>query len=147
MTLSLWESDNPLELVTLYKRKTPDNILTWEGTFSNGPTLSFARELDRKTNASTSNYKGKIGSSNVSVKLGWKNNGTVSGNYKSHTSGKTYRIAGDNLLEGFLYLDEFTNNKLSARMLLEKSKPNGKLTWSGTLYNVNGPRRSVTFSR
>ncbi|MDP4847840.1 MAG: hypothetical protein NWR51_11345 [Akkermansiaceae bacterium] len=88
-----------------------------------------------------------MGSSAVTVTLDWKSDGKVSGSYSSQTSGKTYRLAGDNTVEGFLYLDEFGQDGLSARMLLAKSNANGKIAWAGTLFNVDGPRREVYFAR
>lgn len=146
LTLSMWESDNPLDFVRMEKSTTTEEII-WAGRTKAQKVFAFARQRGRKAKPASSNYMGSVGRSKVSAQLRWQTNGTVTGHYKSHSSGRNYRLAGDNLIPGFVYLDEFTDGTLSARLMLKKLTENGKLTWKGALYNVKGPRRQVTFQR
>jgi hypothetical protein len=94
-----------------------------------------------------SNYLGKIGTSDVRVTLDWGKDRLVSGTYKSLTSGKTYQLRGDNTVDGFIYLDEFSGGNISARILLEKTYHNGKLVWVGKIFNPDGRINPVAIFR
>lgn len=145
--ISLWESGNPLDGGTLVKSRGPEGEIRWGGELESGRVLAFERDPGRTISPAKSSYQGMVGSSPVSVSLNWNRDGGVSGQYRSSATGKTYRLAGSNALEGFVYLDEFTGSALSARILLGKERVNGKIRWAGTLYNVDGPRRSVSFTK
>lgn len=142
--LSLWESGSPLDGGELEK-VIEDGKITWKAKMASGDILKFSREQDRKRDPGTSLYTGKVGSSKVNVTLKWQKDGRVTGSYKSQASGRTYKLAGDNLIDGFLYLEEFTNGKLSARLFLHSNKLEDILQWQGILYNLDGPRREVSF--
>lgn len=147
MKVSLWDGDEFVDGGLLRKSINGDSQIIWSAILNSGASFRFERETIRNADSSRSTYRGNVGSSAVTVTLDWKSDGKVSGSYSSQTSGKTYRLAGDNTVEGFLYLDEFGQDGLSARMLLAKSNANGKIAWAGTLFNVDGPRREVYFAR
>ena len=88
---------------------------------------------------------GRVGNSNVDIGLQWKGDGTVSGSYHSRATGRRYRLEGDNTVDGFLYLDEFTNDNLSARILLNKKRlSNGSIAWEGTMFNTDGRNKNMS---
>ena len=132
---------------SLRKQRNGDVIL-WVGKTSNGEEIKIARTLQRKPAAQIkSKYRGKIGTSDVRVTLDWGKDRRVSGSYKSLTSGKTYQLRGDNTVDGFIYLDEFSGDNISGRILLEKNRVNGKLVWSGKIFNPDGRINPVTIFR
>lgn len=145
--ISLWESGNPLDGGQLEKVRGPKGEIRWQGKLESGRELVFERDPGRRISPAQSRYQGTVGTSPVNVTLNWQRDGRVSGEYRSSATGNTYRLAGSNALEGFVYLDEFTRGKLSARLLLAKDRSTGRIRWTGTLYNVDGPRRSVSFSK
>lgn len=147
LRVELWEKGSLLSRGNLSKKTLGSNKIVWGGTLSNGTYLQFARVLRRSSSSAHSNYSGSVGSSDISVSLDWRADRTVSGSYTSQKTGKRYTLHGDNSVEGFLYLDEMTGGKLSARVLLTKERRNGSIVWSGTLYNVDGPRRSFWMKR
>ena len=141
LRVELWEKGSLLSRGVLSKSTLGSNKISWGGTLSNGVYLQFSRVLRRSSSSFHSNYSGSMGSSDISVSIDWRADRTVSGYYKSNSTGKRYTLHGDNSVEGFLYLDEMTGGKLSARILLSKERRNGAIVWSGVLYNVKGPRR------
>ena len=132
---------------SLRKHRNGD-VLSWIGKTSRGEEISISRTLRRKPAAQIkSNYRGKIGTSDVRVTLDWGKDRLVSGSYKSLTSGKTYQLRGDNTVDGFIYLDEFNGGNISARILLEKTYHNGKLVWVGKIFNPDGRINPVAIFR
>ena len=79
--------------------------------------------------------------------LDWGKDRRVNGFYQSLTSGKSYQLKGDNTADGFIYLDEFSEDNISARILLEKKTIEGKLVWTGKIFNPDGRINSVTIYR
>lgn len=83
-------------------------------------------------------YTGVVGNTPVKASLTFAND-QVTGTYTSNTSGKTYRLEGDNSIQGVATLVEFTFNEKSkewvatAKASLRKSVKNGNITWSGTM--------------
>ncbi|MDA7934133.1 caspase family protein [Akkermansiaceae bacterium] len=123
---------------SLRKHRSGD-VLSWIEKTSRGENISISRTLQRKPAPEVkSQYRGKIGTSDVRVTLDWGKDRFVRGFYKSLTSGKTYLLRGDNTIDGFIYLDEFNDGNISARILLEKTYHKGKLVWAGKIFNLDG---------
>lgn len=142
LKVELWESGKQISTGRLSKSRSGSNKIVWGGAMGSGIYLQFSRVLSRSSSSFNSSYSGKVGSSSISANLHWASDRTVSGKYRSRSTGNSYALYGDNSVEGFLYLDEMTNGVLSARILLGKERQNGGIVWSGTLFNVQGPRRT-----
>lgn len=147
LKVELWEGGKQTASGRLSKNRSGSNKIVWGGSLSNGNYLEFGRVLARSSSSFRSSYSGKVGSSSISASLNWNSDRTVSGHYRSRSTGNSYQLYGDNSVEGFLYLDEMTNGVLSARILLAKKRSNGSIVWSGTLFNVKGPRRSFSMRK
>ncbi|MGD1978510.1 MAG: hypothetical protein PVJ98_03890 [Akkermansiaceae bacterium] len=98
---------------------------------------------------STSQYVGKINTSQVRVALNYYSDGSVAGNYVSFKTGKKYFLKGHNLIQGKLILREYTKNRNgtyreSSISTLTKSVIKGKIVWSGTMRNYDGRNVPVT---
>lgn len=78
-------------------------------------------------------YTGKVGNTPVKASLTFAND-QVTGTYTSDTSGNTYRLEGDNSVQGVATLVEFSYNEQSrkwvptAEVYLRKSLKNGIVT-------------------
>ena len=144
----LWEAGKLVGGATISKTAS-GGAVNWGGEMSDGSRtrLRFSRNADaRSSGGFKSSYVGRVGSSDIDVVLEWKKDATVSGSYQSRASGRRYRLEGDNTVDGFLYLDEFTNDNLSARVLLGKQRlRNGSLAWVGTMFNTDGRRKEMRF--
>ncbi|MFT6181845.1 MAG: hypothetical protein ACI9NQ_001245 [Paracoccaceae bacterium] len=123
---------------SLHKERSGDTVI-WTGITSNNEEVKITRELQRNpAPVVKSNYRGTIGSSQVQVTLNWEKDRRVTGFYKSLVSGKTYQLKGDNTVDGFIYLDEFSADNISGRILLKKTSKEEKLVWSGKIFNPDG---------
>lgn len=132
---------------SLHKERDGDTVI-WTGVTSNNEKVRITRELQRNpAPVVKSNYRGTIGTSQVQVTLNWEKDRRVTGSYKSLASGKTYQLKGDNTVDGFIYLDEFSSDNISGRILLEKTSQDGKLVWSGKIFNPDGRINPVVIYR
>lgn len=136
LSVELWEGGNKVTSGRLDKTRPGANVV-WTGTLLNGQTLQFSRSLSRSSSSFNSNYHGTSGGSGISVSLKWNTDRSVTGSMRNRSTGVTHNLYGDNSVEGFLYLDEMTGNRLSARILLNKTRVNGAIVWSGTRYQVD----------
>lgn len=145
----IWFKDRVVGHSQIHKQNNTSNI-TWTGRLraDSSKTLRFSRNSNRKPgNAFNSNYVGYVGNSTIDVSLHWRADGTVTGQYKSRNTGNTYPLKGDNTVNGFLYLDEYTNNNLSARILLVKKRISGRIVWKGLMSNTDGRQKDMSFQK
>ena len=145
----IWSKDRVIGHSQIHKQNNTSNI-TWAGRLRADPSknLRFTRSSNREAgDAFNSNYVGHVGNSTIDVSLHWRSDGTVSGQYKSRNTGNTYPLKGDNTVDGFLYLDEYTNNNLSARILLIKKRINGQVIWKGFMSNTDGRQKNMSFQK
>ena len=145
--LEIWHGDE-LHMNAQISKQTKEKAITWSGHSADASKtpLNYSRSLIRpSSDIYTSLYEGQVGSSSIEVTLDWLRDGTVQGNYYSKNTGNIYQLAGDNTLKGFLYLDEFTSNNLSARALLTKESIDGKVHWKGSLFNIDGRVKPLSF--
>ena len=145
----IWEAGRVAGRPTLYKKRRSGGGIAWSGFLNNSGNeeLYFAREYRYGRKQFRSAYSGKVGGSSVNVKLSWREDATASGTYYSRSSGRRYRLEGDNTLDGILYLDEYTNDNLSARAVLKKSWSDGAVSWQGIMYNTDGRNVPIYFTK
>jgi len=145
--IEIWHYKKLITTGSLFKQRQGDTLI-WSGRTTSDENIKLGRLLQRKPAPTyKSTYSGKIGSSNVRVTLNWGSDRRVTGSYKSLTSGKTYQLSGDNTVDGFIYLDEFSKNNISARIILHKTRVNGKVAWAGRIFNPDGRINPVTIFR
>ena len=145
--IHIYNGEKLISNASLRKQRKGDDLL-WVGRTNRGEDIRISRTLQRKPATETrSTYQGKIGTSEVLVTLDWGKDRRVNGFYQSLTSGKSYQLKGDNTADGFIYLDEFSEDNISARILLEKKTIGGKLVWTGKIFNPDGRINSVTIYR
>ncbi len=145
----IWEAGRVAGRPTLYKKRRSGGGIAWSGFLNNGGNeeLYFARKYRYGRKQYRSAYSGKVGGSSVDVKLSWREDATASGTYYSRSSGRRYRLEGDNTLDGILYLDEYTDDNLSARAVLKKSWSDGAVSWQGIMYNTDGRNVPIYFTK
>jgi len=139
----------------------------WEGTMRNTPPdnrvlpIYFDRSLmvtspssaeSPPENSGTSGdyaYEGTVGPYQGSFQLHFEPSGRVTGTYTLATNKNlVLRLEGRNP-KGKLFLDEYTRERLSARLELNlKDSPN-EIRWEGTMYNTAPDNRvfPVSFAR
>ena len=98
-------------------------------------------------------YGGKVGKLPAVFFIEWASD-QIFGHYYHPSKGKknTYQLQGTNPKQGVLILNEMTqqkdgSNKKSATIKLKKKVVNGKIVWAGTMFNTDGRKFPVSFSR
>ena len=96
-------------------------------------------------------YQGMVGPYEATFRLRFEPGERVSGEYTLPTSvnkGLVLRLTGRNP-EGKLYLDEYTRDRLTARIELTLNRSSTEIRWEGTMYNTPPDNRvfPVSFSR
>ena len=132
---------------TLNKSRKGDYLI-WSGRTGADEKIHLTRELQREPAPKIeSQYQGKIGTSDIHMTLDWGSDRRVTGSYKNLTSGKTYQLKGDNTFDGFIYLDEFLGDNISARIILQKKHDGKKIIWLGKTFALDGTVRLITIAR
>jgi hypothetical protein len=144
-------------------------VIRWEGTMRNTPPdnrtfpISFQRSsASAGTPATTPTapsegsdtvgefaYRGKVGPYDATFNLRFEPSGRVSGTYTMpQNQNLVLRLEGRNP-KGKLFLDEYTRDKLTARIELSLVDSASDIRWEGTMYNTPPDNRvfPVTFSR
>jgi hypothetical protein len=146
-------------------------VIRWEGKMSNTPPdnrvlpIYFERSTSAATSPSASttsiasegsgtagdySYQGTVGPYEASFQLHFETSGRVTGTYSLATNKNLLlRLEGRNP-KGKLLLDEYTRDKLTARLelTLNDSAAN-EIRWEGTMYNTPPDKRvfPVSFAR
>jgi hypothetical protein len=142
----------------------------WEGTMRNAPPDNRVLAVffeSGPANAATSqppaasnsaeesgttgdySYRGKVGPYDASFQLRFEPSGRVSGTYTlSKNTSLVLRLEGRNP-KGRLFLDEYTHDRLSARIELSLIDSASDIRWEGTMYNTPPDNRvfPVSFAR
>jgi hypothetical protein len=92
-------------------------------------------------------YVGYVGQRNAIFYLNWLPNGRISGTYYYPGRNRTYDLSGNNFKEGEVYLDEYTDGELTARIGLTKYIVANQIVWTGIMQNTDGRRFEISFSR
>lgn len=141
-------------------------VVRWEGTMRNTPPdnrvlpIYFERSppamlsqspAPSETPAITGDYayEGTVGPYQASFQLHFEASGKVSGTYSLATNKNlVLRLEGRNP-KGKLFLDEYTRDKLTARLELSLNDAPNEIRWEGTMYNTPPDNRvfPVSFSR
>ena len=146
-------------------------LVRWEGTMRNTPPdnrvlpIYFERSSERQSAAASASpapaiqensgatgdyaYQGSVGPYEASFQLHFEPSGRVTGTYTLATNKNlVLRLEGRNP-KGKLLLDEYTRDKLSARLELALSDSPNEIRWQGTMHNTPPDNRvfPVSFSR
>lgn len=136
----------------------------WEGTMRNTPPdnrvfpVSFAPSETANSGSTLAEsggtvgdfaYQGKVGPYDAAFQLRFEQNGRVTGSYILATNKNlVLRLEGRNP-KGRLFLDEYTRDRLTARIELTLMDSTSEIRWEGTMYNTAPDNRvfPVSFSR
>lgn len=146
-------------------------LVRWEGTMRNTPPdnrvlpIYFERSFERPSTTSSPSsapsaqenggasgdyaYQGTVGPYEASFQLHFEPSGRVTGTYTLATNKNlVLRLEGRNP-KGKLFLDEYTRDKLTARIELTLNDSSNEIRWEGTMYNTPPDNRvfPVSFSR
>lgn len=144
-------------------------VIRWEGMMRNTPpdTRTFPVTFQRSTSSAGTamptpaapaaatdavgeyTYRGKVGPYDATFQLRFEPSGRVSGTYTMpQNPNLVLRLEGRNS-KGKLFLDEFTRDKLSARIELSLNDSASDIRWEGTMYNTPPDNRvfPVSFAR
>lgn len=144
-------------------------LVRWEGTMRNTPPdnrvlpVFFERSPAAPTSpvespASTAaensgtgeySYRGTVGPYEATFQLRFEPSGRVTGTYSLATNKNlVLRLEGRNP-KGKLFLDEYTRDRLSARIELTLNDSGSEIRWEGTMYNTAPDNRvfPVSFTR
>jgi hypothetical protein len=114
------------------------------------PRQEMVAPATRETQGEYS-YQGMVGPYEAKFRLRFEPGERVSGEYTLPTSvnkGLVLRLTGRNP-QGKLYLDEYTNDRLTARIELTLNRSSTEIRWEGTMVNTPPDNRvfPVSFSR
>ncbi|MFZ1218742.1 MAG: toll/interleukin-1 receptor domain-containing protein, partial [Chthoniobacterales bacterium] len=148
-----------------------DGASRWEGTMRNTPpdnrvfsiffqSASSSMASSQPPGASSASadasgivgdysYRGKVGPYDAAFQLRFEPSGRVSGTYSLSTNKNlVLRLEGRNP-KGRLFLDEYTHDRLSARIELSLIDSANDIRWEGTMYNTPPDNRvfPVSFAR
>jgi TIR domain len=144
-------------------------LIRWEGTMRNTPpdnrvlpiyfersagattlpSSSIAPASEESTTAGDYAYEGTVGPFQASFQLHFEAGGRVTGTYSLSTNRNlVLRLEGRNP-RGKLFLDEYTHDKLTARIELTRSDSANEIRWEGTMHNTPPDNRTfpVSFAR
>ena len=143
-------------------------LVRWEGTMRNTPPdnrvlpIFFERSttstLPVEAPASTASensgtgdysYRGTVGPYEAAFQLRFEANSRVTGTYSlANNKNLVLRLEGRNP-KGKLFLDEYTRDRLTARIELTLNDSGSDIRWEGTMYNTPPDSRvfPVSFSR
>ena len=145
-------------------------LVRWEGTMRNTPPDNRVLRVffERSTLAPTSpvqspasapaessgiageyTYRGTVGPYEATFQLRFEPSGRVTGTYTlASNKNLVLRLEGRNP-KGKLFLDEYTHDRLSARIELTLVDSASEVRWEGTMYNTAPDNRTfpVSFTR
>ena len=102
---------------------------------------AFSSEVGREYT-----YSGKVGAKEATFRLRFEAGERVTGTYSQGAA--TYRLEGRNP-QGKLLLDEYTGERVTARLELTLAESAGVIRWEGTMRNTPPDNRvlPVSFAR
>jgi TolB-like protein len=106
-------------------------------------------QLVQKEEVSPITYIGHVGHLDAIFFLKWLPRGKIQGTYFFPKRGinRSYTLLGENSEGGKIYLEEYTDKELTARIGLVKSTAAGDIVWEGVMQNVDGRRFDISFRR
>jgi hypothetical protein len=138
-------------------RNTPPDNRVFPVVFESAPSSAASSQVPGASSAFTDasgtvgefSYQGKVGPYEAAFQLRFEPSGRVSGTYTLATNKNlVLRLEGRNP-KGRLFLDEYTRDRLSARVELSLIDSANEIRWEGTMYNTAPDNRvfPVSFSR
>jgi TIR domain len=137
-------------------RNTPPDNRVFAVFFESGPASAATSQppaasnsLEESETGGEYSYRGKVGPYDAAFQLRFEASGRVSGTYTlSKNTSLVLRLEGRNP-KGRLFLDEYTHDRLSARIELSLIDSATDIRWEGTMYNTPPDNRvfPVSFSR
>jgi len=108
-----------------------------------------ARQPAQEEQVSPVTYIGHVGRLDAIFFLKWLPDGKVQGTYFYPKRGitKSYTLIGNNPQDGQLFLAEYTDQTLTAKIGLSKRVSQEAITWEGQMKNEDGRSFNVSFSR
>lgn len=99
-------------------------------------------------NAQTQYYNGTIDGDEIDVKITWKKDGSIFGSYNFiYNSSRIYKLSGTNYVNGEIEITESYNGKRTGSGTLKKTLKKGSVVWSGYIYNTDGTKSFISFTR
>ena len=94
-------------------------------------------------------YIGSVGRLDAIFFLKWLPSGKIQGTYFYPKRGinRSYTLIGENPQEGKIYLEEYTDKSLTARIALVKSITPKEIVWEGQMQNVDGRSFQMSLRR
>ena len=106
-------------------------------------------QLVQKEEVPPITYIGHVGHLDAIFFLKWLPGGKIQGTYFYPKRGinRSYTLLGENSEGRKIYLEEYTDKELTARIGLVKSIAAGEIVWEGVMQNVDGTRFEISFRR
>jgi hypothetical protein len=138
-------------------RNTPPDNRIFPVVFENAPSSAASSQVPEASSTSADtggpvgdySYQGRVGPYEAAFQLRFEPSGRVSGTYTLATNKNlVLRLEGRNP-KGRLFLDEYTHDRLSARIELSLIESASDIRWEGTMYNTPPDNRvfPVSFAR
>jgi hypothetical protein len=149
------ESDGASRWEGTMRNTPPDNRVfsiffqNASATASSQPPGANSASAEADGTAGDYSYRGKVGPYDAAFQLHFEPSGRVSGTYSLSTNKSlVLRLEGRNP-KGRLFLDEYTHDRLSARIELSLIDSATDIRWEGTMYNTPPDNRvfPVSFAR
>jgi hypothetical protein len=124
------------------------SIIFFSGlTIVNVQAEGFGRDIGESESVQEEGYVGHIGQHNALFNLRWLPGGRITGTYFYQGNDRSYTLSGNNYTEGKVYLEEYTDGEITARIALAKYLFGKEIVWSGVMQNTDGRRFEVSFQR
>jgi len=131
------------------RQETPQVTPRSETLALTPPVESPASTAAENSGAGDYSYRGTVGPYEAAFQLRFEPNGRVTGTYSLATNKNlVLRLEGKNP-KGKLFLDEYTRDRLTARIELTLNDAGSEIRWEGKMYNTPPDNRvfPVSFAR
>lgn len=139
----------PSQVSVRQEAPAPPTQSTAPTTARTQPVESPASTVAETSGTGEYNYPGTVGPYEATFQLRFESNGRVTGTYSlANNKNLVLRLEGRNP-KGKLFLDEYTRDRLTARIELTLNDSGSEIRWEGTMYNTPPDNRvfPVSFSR
>jgi hypothetical protein len=116
-------------------------------TIVNVQAEGFGPDIGVNESVQEEGYVGHVGQHNALFNLRWLPGGRITGTYFYQGNGRSYTLSGNNYTEGKVYLEEYTDGEITARIALAKYLFGREIVWSGVMQNTDGRRFEISFQR
>jgi hypothetical protein len=136
-------------LVSVYQRVEGKQMRFLGWTYLDAEFVNELHQKVQEEEVPPTTYVGHVRRLDAIFSLKWLPNGKVEGKYFYPKRGinRSYTLLGENSEEGKMYLEEYTDKTLTARIALVKSTTERQIIWSGVMKNVDGRSFEMSFQR